>query len=319
VSQGEGKRVHRLADNWGIHSSLYENGSLLSSKISASSTSCAHSTGQREEAALELYFYNARYYDPVLGRFIAPDTIVPEPGNPQALNRYAYVYNNPLQYTDPSGHWLETAWDIANIVWDIHEIRQDPGNLWNWGALVVDVGTALLPGVPAFAGVVSKGGKAAKAAVEVASHADEVVDAARLGARAEDFAKVAHIPGADTLLKKLLSTSAPILKGAEFELEFALKHADEIEEMGRVLEVIHGGNKEIDFVLKGNVFVNVKNYNWAAYSEFAVGKATTDLVEEAKSFFKYNPSAVKYVFKGSVPDSVRQALEAAGIIVEVTP
>jgi len=40
----------------------------------------------------------------VLGRFLSPDTIVPEPGSPQALNRYAYVYNNPLKYTDPSGH-----------------------------------------------------------------------------------------------------------------------------------------------------------------------------------------------------------------------
>jgi len=65
--------------------------------------------------------------------------------------------------------------------------------------------------------------------------------------------------------------------------------------------------------------VNVKNYDWAVYSEFAVGKATIDLVEEAKSFFKYNPNAIKYVFKGSVPDSVRQALETAGIIVEVIP
>jgi hypothetical protein len=45
---------------------------------------------------------------------------------------------------------------------------------------VVDVGTALLPGVPAFAGVVSKGGRAAKAAVEAASHGDE---AARLAGR----------------------------------------------------------------------------------------------------------------------------------------
>jgi len=64
-------------------------------------------TGQREDATIGLYFYNARYYDPVLGRFIAPDTIVPEPGNPQALNRYSYVLNNALRYTDPTGMFSE--------------------------------------------------------------------------------------------------------------------------------------------------------------------------------------------------------------------
>jgi RHS repeat-associated protein len=60
-------------------------------------------TGQREDATIGLYFYNARYLDPQLGRFTQPDTIVPEPGNPQALNRYAYVLNNPVRYTDPTG------------------------------------------------------------------------------------------------------------------------------------------------------------------------------------------------------------------------
>jgi RHS repeat-associated protein len=60
-------------------------------------------TAQRSDAT-GLYFYNARYYSGVLGRFISADTIVPEPGNPQALNRYAYVFNNPLKYLDPSGH-----------------------------------------------------------------------------------------------------------------------------------------------------------------------------------------------------------------------
>ncbi len=61
-------------------------------------------TGQRWEATLGLYDYRARFYDPALGRFLQPDPIVPEPGNPQALNRYAYVNNNPLRYTDPSGY-----------------------------------------------------------------------------------------------------------------------------------------------------------------------------------------------------------------------
>ena len=64
-------------------------------------------TGQRIESNTDLYFYNSRWYDPIVGRFIQPDTIVPEPGNPQSLNRYSYVLNNPVKYTDPSGH---VAW-----------------------------------------------------------------------------------------------------------------------------------------------------------------------------------------------------------------
>jgi RHS repeat-associated protein len=62
-------------------------------------------TGQRIEAGIDLYYYGARWYDPVVGRFLQADTIVPNPGNPQSLNRYTYVGNNPLRYTDPTGHW----------------------------------------------------------------------------------------------------------------------------------------------------------------------------------------------------------------------
>ena len=61
-------------------------------------------TGQREDASIGLYFYNARYYDPVLGRFTQPDSIVPDPGDPQALNRYSYVTNRPTILVDPTGH-----------------------------------------------------------------------------------------------------------------------------------------------------------------------------------------------------------------------
>jgi hypothetical protein len=40
----------------------------------------------------------------VLGRFLSADTIVPDPSNPQRLNRFSYTRNNPLKYTDPTGH-----------------------------------------------------------------------------------------------------------------------------------------------------------------------------------------------------------------------
>ena len=50
-----------------------------------------------------------RRYDPTLGRFLSADPVVPQPGNPQALNRFAYVLNNPLKYIDPTGHVYDPA------------------------------------------------------------------------------------------------------------------------------------------------------------------------------------------------------------------
>jgi len=63
-------------------------------------------TGQRLDAGVGLLYYRARYYDPGLGRFVQPDTVVPHPGNPQNLNRYAYVRNNPLRFIDPTGYCI---------------------------------------------------------------------------------------------------------------------------------------------------------------------------------------------------------------------
>ena len=69
-------------------------------------------TGQREMrrpepvegAGLGIYHYQARFYSSKLGRFLSADTIVPNYANPQGWNRFSYVTNNPLRYTDPTGH-----------------------------------------------------------------------------------------------------------------------------------------------------------------------------------------------------------------------
>jgi len=74
-------------------------------------------TGQRRDAEIALLDYVARRYSPYLGRFVSPDSVVPQPGNPQSLNRYSYVLNNPLRYTDPTGH-----------VWR----DDDSGGMWRW-------------------------------------------------------------------------------------------------------------------------------------------------------------------------------------------
>jgi len=83
-------------------------------------------TGQREEAYIDLIEMGARWYDSYLNRFVSPDTIVPDASDPQSLNAYAYAYNNPVRYVDPSGHvpvltfddgghgWTTVDWDAYN-------------------------------------------------------------------------------------------------------------------------------------------------------------------------------------------------------------
>ena len=52
----------------------------------------------------KLYDFNSRFFTPVAARFISPDSIVPNPADPQSLNRYTAMANNPLKFTDPTGH-----------------------------------------------------------------------------------------------------------------------------------------------------------------------------------------------------------------------
>jgi RHS repeat-associated protein len=79
-------------------------------------------TGQEFDEEYHLYNYNARLYDPIMCRFITPDTIMPRPYDPQSLNRYSYCTNNPLRYVDPSGHslldWIESFKNAFKFMFD---------------------------------------------------------------------------------------------------------------------------------------------------------------------------------------------------------
>jgi RHS repeat-associated protein len=66
-------------------------------------------TGQRNEEEIGLYFYNARWYDPSLGRFTQADTLVPDPASAKTYDRYTYVNNNPINFNDPMGK--SACWD----------------------------------------------------------------------------------------------------------------------------------------------------------------------------------------------------------------
>ena len=64
-------------------------------------------TSHERDLETVLDFMQARFYSPVMGRFTSADTYAGRPENPQTLNLYAYVINNPLRYVDPTGHFAQ--------------------------------------------------------------------------------------------------------------------------------------------------------------------------------------------------------------------
>lgn len=86
----------------------------------------------KEEDETGLYYYVARYYDSEVGRFMSADNILPDPYDPQQLNRYAYVRNNPVKLVDPDGHAAELAIFIASLtidfIDDVVNQRHGPGS-----------------------------------------------------------------------------------------------------------------------------------------------------------------------------------------------
>ncbi len=86
-------------------------------------------TDQEDDDETGLYNYDARLYDPQLGRFISADTVVPKWTDTQSLNRYSYCENNPLKYIDPSGHEpsenIDDCYQVENYgTW---KVGGDPG------------------------------------------------------------------------------------------------------------------------------------------------------------------------------------------------
>src|SRR3989338_2525869 len=125
--------------------------------------------------AIGCYDYGARVYCPGMYHFTQADTVLPNPYNPQALNRYSYVLNNPYGYVDSDGHFPLLAVAAVGVIavtspyWapyvsayftdqsirDIQTGYRDPtpGNLFWAGVGAWDLAT---PGVPE--GKIAKGG-----------------------------------------------------------------------------------------------------------------------------------------------------------------
>ncbi|MGM5631400.1 FG-GAP-like repeat-containing protein [Apibacter raozihei] len=104
VSNEKGQTVERrLFDPWGnVVKVTDKNGNTQSVNAQFKFLDRGY-TGHEHFFTVGLIHMNGRVYDPVLKQFLSPDNFIQEAFNSQNYNRYGYVLNNPLMYTDPSG------------------------------------------------------------------------------------------------------------------------------------------------------------------------------------------------------------------------
>ncbi len=130
-------------------------------------------TGSIYDADTGLYKIGARWYDPAIGVWLTPDSIVPGL-EPMAWNRYAFNYQNPANYVDPSGHWAESAVDAVGFGMSLRDFWRKP-SLGNAFWLGLDAVGLALP-IVTFAWA-----RRADQAVGLVTHGDEVVQVALHG------------------------------------------------------------------------------------------------------------------------------------------
>ena len=83
----------------------------------------AYNGEARDDTGLD--YLRARYYDSQGGTFLTEDSYPGEAMNPLSQNRYSYVQNNPVNYTDPSGHF----WNSIKKGWNY--VKKTASNAWN--------------------------------------------------------------------------------------------------------------------------------------------------------------------------------------------
>ena len=125
-------------------------------------------TGGIYDQSTGLYYLNARYYNPEDGRFVTEDTYRGETNEPDTQNLYVYCADNPVNYVDPSGHWIDTVLDVASLGYSIKEFMSNPS--WSkFGYLLWDVGATFIPFVPG-----SYSRKGAKITLKIADKVHEL-------------------------------------------------------------------------------------------------------------------------------------------------
>ena len=160
------KLVSYNYDAWGNFTTAYHNG--------GASTKAADNPftyrGYYYDKDLDLYRLGTRYYDSNIGRFINADDIsyLGANGDLNGYNLYSYCSNDPVNFYDPTGRWIETVFDLMSLGASVVEVVINPANPWAWAGLIGDA-VDLLP-------VVTGVGETVKA-TKMVKYADDVIDA----------------------------------------------------------------------------------------------------------------------------------------------
>ena len=141
-------------------------------------------TSRRQDPETGLVYMGARYYDPLVGRFVSTDPVLFDEKNLHSFNRYAYGNNNPYRYTDPDGKAAETIFDAVSFGISVAIFRNDP-TLANFAGAAIDGLAMAVPLVPGGVGAIRSIGKGADFALDSANVSDKTAEITR----AENIAK----------------------------------------------------------------------------------------------------------------------------------
>ena len=211
------KNVPELSDESGNVVAHYEYspfGSLTKATGDYAATNPFRFSCEYFDEQTGLVYYNYRYYNPKLGRWISRDPIEEQGG----FNLYGMIGNNPLYGWDDKGYAIETIWDICNVcigvVSMVNNIRA--GNYgeaaWDAGGVLVDAAGAIVPFVPSGVSAARQAAKAAKAAdkaIDAARAADNAVDAASITKNGKGVSDLSDVKNVSTPHGNSLKSSKP--------------------------------------------------------------------------------------------------------------
>ncbi len=261
-------------------------------------------TGQKQDSSSALLFYGSRYYASDLGRFVQPDSIIPDPYNPQDLNRYAYGLNNPLRYKDRSGH-IPIDWLIAffSVCFDVQQFVSQP--TWeNAGWLAADVVFGVVPYVPAGVGPLAKGAKLAGAV-------DKSADAIKMANRAQNVAETAKAVDAGVAAYRGMRDGGihSATTGKAFSDWFKVNILKDTAAKGKQ---IFEGARRLDIVDEAGTLVKdgskqiyeLKNYT----DKTSIGSAFWSQADDYNDYAKKSGYTLNYVFGQKIGDDVAEGL-----------